>query len=192
MSRKKKDLTEEEKKDAKRLYDVEYRKKNKKKIANRMTDYYQKNKDKYAEYREKNKEKILKYNTEYYQNNKEKFAKYYTEYRTNNKKEIHERSLEYYNTTIGRANTLVRSYNSADKKYNRGECTLTGQWIVDNIFTKTCHYCGEDDWKKLGCDRIDNALPHTPENVLPCCKDCNLKKGTTEYNEFMRLIGKIA
>ena len=94
-------------------------------------------------------------------------------------------------TLIGRAEYLETNYKRLDKESNRGESTITAEWIVENIFTQPCHYCGETDWKKLGCDRINNTLPHTPENVVPCCGKCNVKKGTIKYDEFMRMIGKI-
>lgn len=96
-------------------------------------------------------------------------------------------------TPFGRADNLIKSYRHADKKHNRGECTITPDWIVENIFNgQVCHYCGKADWRELGCDRIDNSLPHVPGNVVPCCCECNKKRGTTPYDEFMKLIGKIA
>ena len=124
----------------------------------------------------KNKEKISEYQAGWYQNNKEKLTEYWAEHRS---------------TPLGRASNLAGGYKVLDKKYDRGECTLTADWIVENIFSQPCHYCGETDWTKMGCDRIDNSLPHTPDNVVPCCYHCNCKKHTTPYDEFMKLIGKI-
>ena len=83
---------------------------------------------------------------------------------------------------------LVNNYKWADINANRGECTLTAKWIVYNIFPKPCHWCGETDWHKLGCDRIDNDKPHTPDNVNPCCEECNKKRGTKTYDEFLKVI----
>lgn len=84
--------------------------------------------------------------------------------------------MEQYNKTpIGRASNLLQGYRQSDKKYDRGECTLTAQWIIDNIFPKPCAHCGKTGWDKLGCNRIDNSLPHTPDNVEPCCEECNKK-----------------
>ena len=139
-----------------------------------------------------NKEKIAEYQAEYYQNNKEKLAEYHAEYYQNNKEKKVEQHAEYRSTPIGRAINLAGNYNASDKLYNRGECTLTPEWIVQNIFSKPCHYCGKTDWHELGCDRIDNSLPHRPDNVVPCCWECNIKKQKTPYDEFMKLIGKIA
>jgi hypothetical protein len=66
-----------------------------------------------------------------------------------------------------------------------GKCTLTPEWIVENIFSKPCHYCGKEGWELIGCDRIDNSKPHTPDNVVPCCWECNKKRGRRDYEEFM-------
>lgn len=178
-------LTEEERKAAKREYDRRRYQANKEKIAEYHTEYYKTNKEKFAEYYQANKEKKLERQAEYYQTNKEKITEHNAEYRKANREKILAQKAEYYATPIGRATYLLNAYKTRDKKYNRGECTLTAKWIVDNIFSKPCHYCGEPDWTKLGCDRIDNDKPHTPDNVVPCCYHCNCKKHTMEYNEFI-------
>ena len=102
------------------------------------------------------------------------------------KEEEREYKRKYRNTPRGKAKEMVRNFRWADEKYGRGECTITPEWIMENIFTQPCHYCGETDWKKLGCDRIDNSLPHTPENVVCCCKTCNTKRGTIPFKVFLQ------
>ena len=171
MGRKKKYNTEEERKAARKERNRRYRQKHKEKICEQK-----------AEYRKNNKEKIAERGAEYRKNNREKIAERMAEY-----------MAEYRSTKYGRAKNLLGSYRRVDKKYNRGECTLTADWIVDNIFSgQGCVYCGESDWRKLGCDRIDNSKPHTPENCVPCCHACNIKKSTTPYDVYMKRIGKIA
>ena len=54
------------------------------------------------------------------------------------------------------------------------------RWIVENIFTHKCAHCDESDWRKIGCNRIDNDLPHIKSNVEPCCKKCNDELAATE------------
>lgn len=80
---------------------------------------------------------------------------------------------KYKNTEKGRASNLLSSYNYSDKLHNRGKGDLTSEWIVENIFSKACCHCGETDWHKLGCNRLDNSKPHTKDNVEPCCLECN-------------------
>lgn len=152
--------------------------------------YYEKNKEKLKQKRkeryQKNKEKELSKMKEYYENNKEQVSKYYKQYAKENSEKLKEYKNKYYKTMHGRALRLASHYRLQDKLHNRGESTLTEQWIIENIFTKPCHYCGESDWMKIGCDRINNDLPHTPDNVVPCCADCNKKKGLTDYDEFLK------
>ena len=100
---------------------------------------------------------------------------YNKEYYQTNKKRIRLMQKEHSDTYIGRATNLVGCYNAYDKKYSKGEGDLTAQWVVDNILSKPCSHCGETDWKKIGCNRLDNSKPHTMDNVEPCCRSCNLK-----------------
>lgn len=160
MGRKKIYQTEEERKEAKREAVKRWREKNPEKEKERRKRWYQEN----ADYQ---KERMKRY----YQEN----ADYRKEYKK-----------QYRKTPMGRAANLVNSYKLNDKKYNRGECTLTAQWIIDNIFTKPCHYCcGKEGWEVIGCDRIDNSKPHTEDNVVPCCDECNTKRGRKTYEEFL-------
>ena len=121
-------------------------------------------------YYEKNKERWKEYQREYYEKNKEKCK----QRRSRTKEENLEYMRAYRRTPIGRANMLLQRYKRRDKEKGRSECDFDAQLIVDNIFSKSCLYCGETDWRKLGCNRIDNSKPHTKDNVEPCCKKCNI------------------
>ena len=131
--------------------------------------------------------------------NADAYKKYYTKYNSEHRKEHREydknrwvdnkekeakRNKEYHHTQGGRAHNLVKLYRKVDLQTNRGICTLDRPWIIEKIFNSSCVYCGESNWEKLGCDRIDNRLPHTPENVVCSCTDCNktrqCKKMTVE------------
>lgn len=158
MGRPRKYKTDEEAKAAKRAQNAEWRKNN--------PEYM-------SEWRKNNLEKF-KENIKRWQD-KNDWNSYMSKYMAN-------RRLE----PMGRAKYLELNYKRLDEENHRGECTLTAEWIVENIFTKPCHYCGETDWKKLGCDRIDNSLPHTPDNVVPCCGDCNAKRGRMTYDKFIK------
>ena len=173
--------TEEERIAVKREYNAKRYQEKRDKILAQQAERYKQNKD-----------KILAQRAERYKQNKDKILAKQAEYRKNNKDKIREQKAEYHSTPKGRAISLLSDYRKKDRKFNRGDCTIDAQWIVDNIFTQSCHYCGETDWKKLGCDRKDSSLPHTPENVVCSCWDCNHKKNKTPYEEFMRMIGKIA
>lgn len=136
--------------------------KTKEEINERNRQYYAEHKEhvieKIKEWKNNNQDKVKEYNKKWIENNKEKILEYQREWRK---------------TPIGRATSLLCAYNQADKNMVRGKGDLTVQWIVDNIFTKSCLYCGESDWTKLGCNRLDNSKPHTIDNVEPCCGKCN-------------------
>lgn len=126
-------------------------------------------------WREDNIDAVKEKRRDYYEANKEKFQEYAKEY-----------NPKYRKTKQGRASYLAAAYKTNDKLKNRGECTLTSQWIMDHIFSgQVCRYCGENDWKVLGCDRIDNNKPHTPDNVVCSCWDCNNKRGEKPYEVFV-------
>lgn len=127
---------------------------------------------------------------DYYKHKQERLERAKERYKSN-PEVFKERLYAYNKTKYGRALYILNGYKRLDKKYNRGECTLTAQWIIDNIFSKSCHYCGENDWHKLGCDRIDNAKPHTEDNVVSCCEECNTKRGKKSYEEFINNTVKI-
>lgn len=160
------------------------------------------NKEYQKQWELKNREKRLEYKRKYYQAHKDEVSKKYQEKKEEileksreryqlKKEEMKKRLKTYNKTKYGRALYLLGGYRRLDNEANRGVCTLTAQWIVDNIFSKTCHYCDESDWTKLGCDRMDNTKPHTPDNCVPCCYHCNCKKHTMGYDEFKNKTIKI-
>ena len=126
-------------------------------------------------YYQANKKKIKEYKKQYYQNNAERFKEYQKQYNKDNAQQIKEQKKQYNQTPMGRALTLLNRYNQSDKEYNRGKGDLTAKWIVENIFTQPCHYCGKEGWDVIGCNRLDNTKQHTKDNVEPCCFECNLK-----------------
>lgn len=114
-------------------------------------------------------EKQRQYAREYYRNNKDKFKR--------DTQAITEYMKEYRATKMGRAGMLLQRYKARDREKGRGECDFDAKWIVENILSKPCAHCGETDWHKIGCNRLDNSKPHTKDNVEPCCGKCNIQLG---------------
>lgn len=66
-----------------------------------------------------------------------------------------------------------------------------------------CHYCGtpprgvnriptlNGSYVYNGIDRVDNRSGYVKTNYVPCCKRCNLAKGTSGYQEFMSWISSL-
>lgn len=70
------------------------------------------------------------------------------------------------------------------------------------ITSKPCYYCGVEnfsiskksingDYLYNGIDRIDNSKGYYLNNVVPCCKNCNIAKASLTQSEFLNLIKKI-
>lgn len=94
---------------------------------------------------------------------------------------------------IKKANRLAYGYHWHDVNTHHFICEqdFDGKWIVDNIFTNECIYCGESDWHKLGCDRKDNSKPHTKDNVVCCCTRCNKLRSDKFTVDEMKEIGAV-
>jgi len=166
-----------------------------------MKEYYLKNKDRYREnskkYREENKELIKSRKKEYREKNKDAITEKNRQWYNDNKDRILASRKDYYKAnkeTIAvkkkesrkqRASCLLSAYKYDDIKHGREGFNLTQQFILEHIFNHSCIYCGETDWHKLGCDRIDNTKGHTTDNVVCSCWDCNNKRRTIPFQEFL-------
>lgn len=141
----------------------EYYEIHKEEIADAQKMYRLKNADKIKKYKESRKEETKEYNRQYYLKRKDELIKAKTEYQK-----------EYSKTQMGRAQGQYQQYKRMDKRNGFDEVIdFDAKWIVDNIYTKPCVHCGETDWHKLGCNRLDNSKPHTIDNVESCCFHCN-------------------
>lgn len=66
-----------------------------------------------------------------------------------------------------------------------------------------CHYCGslparrygtEDKgnlFEANGLDRVDSSLGYSPDNVVPCCKMCNLGKNSYSKEQFLQWVQRV-
>lgn len=108
------------------------------------------------------------------------------------REKMKQRQAESYLTKEGRAYSMYKNYQRLDLNARRGDCTLSPEWIVTNIYGSKCFWCGEDDWRKLGCDRIDNTKPHTEDNVICCCAKCNIERGIHSMDYFTKYQGSLS
>lgn len=162
-------------------YNREYYQKNKERIKEQTREYSKNNKDKVKErkraYYEANKHDINIKSKRYYQEHSEEIKQRAAEYYENNRAKV----LQYASESqMARANNLLSAYNQQDEIHGRGRGDLTAKWIVTNIFSQPCPHCGEADWRKIGCNRLDNTKPHTMDNVEPCCRKCNIQMGADD------------
>ncbi len=68
--------------------------------------------------------------------------------------------------------------------------TLTREQFY-TLVAMPCHYCGLPNNVEagVGLDRLDNMRGYEPDNVVSCCKECNLVRGDRFTPEEMRVIG---
>lgn len=60
------------------------------------------------------------------------------------------------------------------------------------IISLNCHYCNNKLNKSgIRLDRKENNHPYTKNNVVPCCKICNVAKNNMNYNEFKNWIEQV-
>lgn len=103
----------------------------------------------------------------------------------------------------------LASFNSkyAETKYSarqRGlEFSITKEEFR-KITSKSCEYCGrapEQYSKKYhikgepyyhnGLDRVDNSLGYTVDNVVSCCRQCNIAKNSYSQQEFFDWVKRV-
>lgn len=71
------------------------------------------------------------------------------------------------------------------------------QWV--EISAKNCYYCNiepsnvitEYGYKYSGLDRIDSSLGYIMENIVPCCRNCNLAKNNMSQEEFFEWVKRV-
>jgi hypothetical protein len=93
-------------------------------------------------------------------------------------------------------NQLFNSYRHNAKR--RGYVFGLTKDEFSVIVAKPCSYCDSpplsvrrQDYDAIlysGIDRIDNALGYVPGNCAPCCKRCNMMKGTMTTQQFFDAI----
>lgn len=87
----------------------------------------------------------------------------------------------------------------------RGYCFELSLAQFETLLQKSCYYCGDlpnnsikhptasyiDDYKYNGIDRVDNTKGYILDNVVTCCKMCNMAKRTMSKDEFLTWIHKV-
>lgn len=98
-------------------------------------------------------------------------------------------------------NQILRALHQGAKA--RGyEVSLTPEQIV-GLMSQPCRYCGtmnsnlsshpeyHGTFAYNGIDRVDNSLGYTIDNVVPCCKHCNIAKRDRTTDQFLAWIARV-
>lgn len=164
-------MTEIEKKERKRLYDIEYRKKNKEKLNNQKKKWAEDNPEKVKESRLKNKENIKKSNKLYAEKNKEKINKIKKKWAENNKEKIKISNAKYHKNKM---------LNDDIYKLRHSICNI----IRDSLKRKG-HSKKYKSFDILGCDIIEfkNYIESKFESWMNWENYGNPKDGIFEMNK---------
>jgi hypothetical protein len=90
-------------------------------------------------------------------------------------------------------NARYYSFENFVKSYKKGadkrelEFELTNDDIRE-LINGNCYYCGQkpDPLKKIGIDRKNNDIGYLIDNVVSCCKMCNMMKHIVESDIFIK------
>ncbi len=66
----------------------------------------------------------------------------------------------------------IKAYQSNDRSLKRKSIKL--KEARELISNNNCFYCGEEEKRNLGLDRMDNSKGHEIGNVKVCCEKCNI------------------
>lgn len=97
-------------------------------------------------------------------------------------------------------NALVYEYKTGAKKRNL-VCDLTHEEF-ETLFAQKCYYCNSEPFcvKKSnkhsiiynGVDRVNNNDGYTINNVVSCCKYCNVAKHDTTFEDFLSWVKRLS
>ena len=101
------------------------------------------------------------------------------------------KSREFKNwTRRNDAYQRFRFYQWSAKRSNR-PFGITLEYFKNLILDHCWHYCDSSE-DRLGLDRVDSSLGYTEDNIVPCCRRCNVAKSDMESSKFIGLCVKIA
>lgn len=152
-----------------REYDRRYRRLN-------LSRARQVDRERYRRDRAKRLEEVRIYQAK----NKELISERRRRRRLERREEINARQRRYYHKHKGNKSWLVRSRNRKDKMRASGGHVSTADWqsVLDH-FDGKCARCGSTD--NIHMDHvvpISRGGQHSPSNIQPLCRTCNLQKYT--------------
>lgn len=104
-------------------------------------------------------------------------------------------------TGIASMRQIINTYKQNAKK--RGYTYSLTEKQFKEITKQNCYYCGgkpnaimnhprsNGAYIYNGLDRTDNTKGYTIDNVVPCCKRCNVAKNNLTFKEFKDWIVKV-
>lgn len=93
---------------------------------------------------------------------------------------------EYRATLTGICVKKSSNYRKYDReRFGTDESSVTTEQMKEMIELQPhCFYCGCEDLMQLGLDRIDNNKPHTVDNCVVACWNCNNHRQKMPFENF--------
>ena len=96
-------------------------------------------------------------------------------------------------------NAIYRAYKN-NAKNRKLQFTITLNEFIE-LLNQNCYYCNIEPSrihdksyyhiKYNGVDRINNKFGYLKNNVVSCCKTCNIAKNNLKYEEFLEWIKRL-
>lgn len=103
-------------------------------------------------------------------------ATYYSRHRE------HIRSKAKHRRRSDVAWAILADSRKADRK--KGHSNDLDLEFVGHAISQPCSYCGETSLR-MTLDRVDNAVGHTRDNVVPSCERCNFARRDMPYSAWL-------
>lgn len=105
--------------------------------------------------------------------------------------------IHKFDDGIAARNFVYSRYRRRAKKDLRLDFGLTMEQFIETT-QKPCYYCGalpnnimkrenyNGEYVYNGLDRVDSNKGYMFDNVVPCCRTCNVAKGALPLDEFIK------
>jgi hypothetical protein len=182
--------TEEERKERHAARSRKYYAENTEKCLAKTKQYHEDHKEERQAYRKEKyqeaQEEQCARSRKYYAEHLEERRAYNEQYRNTHKEETRlysqSRKIENRITSSKQVRTLGGRF-TAGKSKAKGRGLIWAITLEEHqlFLSMPCYYCnGPLPETGSGLDRLNNLLGYTQENCVPCCKNCNWRKGQIE------------
>lgn len=122
---------------------------------------------------QKNKTKRQEASKRYYQENKERIGK-----------RIKTPTARQAAQVWRKSSPKGRVINIKGGARTRGLAWDLPKELALDLVTDSCYYCGTPPDPCHGIDRVDNSRGYVEDNVVTCCRYCNMAKHTRTKEEY--------
>lgn len=85
-----------------------------------------------------------------------------------------------YKNKISKTSTYLKFILYKNGAYKRNLCFDLSEERCEELFNQPCYYCGYISRTLNGIDRVNSDIGYSEDNVVACCKACNMMKGALE------------